>query len=233
MTPDDRLTAAEWVIGLLPPEEMAAATARIERDPDFADEVAWWQERLASLLGHYREVAPPAYLADRIVAALDAPDVRHEKVRRLHWRSAMLGAALGALAASFVGWMVVPATVEQVPAPTPVRPARVLVARLAWATGEQAPAPVAIVQPDLHAVRVAGAVDVPRDRVAQLWRIPAGGAPVSLGLLAATDGQTIALRAANVPVAGSTLAISIEPRGGSPSGQPTGPVVAAGPLAAL
>ena len=69
-------------------------------------------------------------------------------------------------------------------------------------------------------------------RVAELWLIPEGGAPASLGLL--PHDRT---RAVDVPadlhaalVAGATLAVSLEPPGGAPHGAPTGPVVASGAL---
>lgn len=66
----------------------------------------------------------------------------------------------------------------------------------------------------------------------ELWLIPAeGGAPLSvavLGVLAARIEVPQALRARLRP--GATLAVSVEPRGGSPTGQPTGPVIASGKL---
>ena len=69
----------------------------------------------------------------------------------------------------------------------------------------------------------------------QLWLIPEGGKPHSLGLIAA--GQPVQI---NVPPelvnqfgAGATLAVSLEPPGGSPTGQPTGDVIAAGNLTRL
>lgn len=69
-------------------------------------------------------------------------------------------------------------------------------------------------------------------RTAELWVIPAGGTPHSLGLLASRGGTTLTLTADNRArlIAGATLAVSLEPLGGSPTGLPTGPVVATGAL---
>jgi anti-sigma-K factor RskA len=61
----------------------------------------------------------------------------------------------------------------------------------------------------------------------ELWALPDGGAPVSLGLLPAsgrvkrtlTDAQQKALRGS------PKVAVSLEPAGGSPTGAPTGPVL--------
>ena len=71
-----------------------------------------------------------------------------------------------------------------------------------------------------------GAAD---NRALQLWLIAGDNAPVSLGVLPAERRSTHA-----IPVdlrrafAGAVLAISDEPAGGSPTGQPTGAVLATG-----
>lgn len=66
----------------------------------------------------------------------------------------------------------------------------------------------------------------------ELWLIPAGGgAPRSvavLGDLAARIDVPPALREGLRP--GATLAVSVEPAGGSPTGAPTGPVIFAGAI---
>ena len=52
MTPDDRILAAELVVGLLTAEEAARAEQRRTDEPAFAAEVEWWEARLAPLLVH-------------------------------------------------------------------------------------------------------------------------------------------------------------------------------------
>lgn len=75
-----------------------------------------------------------------------------------------------------------------------------------------------------------GSLDVATDKSLQLWALPPGQAPRSLGVLGDTPVQRIdASQSAvtNVP----TLAISLEPRGGVPSERgPTGPVLYQGAL---
>ena len=56
--------------------------------------------------------------------------------------------------------------------------------------------------------------------------MPAHGAPRSLGLLPGGSG-TVALRG-QVLAGADTLAVTLEPAGGSPTGAPTGPIVYAG-----
>lgn len=62
----------------------------------------------------------------------------------------------------------------------------------------------------------------------ELWAVPRSGKPASLGLVSA-QGLT-ALARHRVPIDTKTLAVTIEPQGGSPTGQPTGPIVFAGDL---
>jgi anti-sigma-K factor RskA len=64
----------------------------------------------------------------------------------------------------------------------------------------------------------------------ELWLIPAeGGDPVSLGVLGALDARIVVAESERPRLrAGATLAVSVEPAGGSPTGKPTGPVILTG-----
>jgi anti-sigma-K factor RskA len=73
-----------------------------------------------------------------------------------------------------------------------------------------------------------GAMPVQPLRALELWAVPANGAPRSLGLVR-TAGATELRPGARLDGA-EALAVSVEPVGGSPSGLPTGPIVAAGKL---
>ena len=64
----------------------------------------------------------------------------------------------------------------------------------------------------------------------ELWLIEDGKPPASLGVLPA-DGRGDVLVTASLRdafAAGKTIAITVEPLGGSPDGKPTGPVIALG-----
>jgi anti-sigma-K factor RskA len=81
----------------------------------------------------------------------------------------------------------------------------------------------------------ASAIERPPGRDHQLWIIPVGGTPISLGVIPAEESVKRRLSPALAAQfrAGATVALSREPSGGSPTGQPTGPVVAAGELQAV
>ncbi|WP_374943609.1 anti-sigma factor domain-containing protein [Sphingomonas sp.] len=223
----DDLLAAELAFGLLDADERPAAEQRVNDDPAFAERFRWWQARSLALL-EGRDEAPSAWVWAAIERQLPANDNRRH-LRR--WQAATAVAA--ALALVFGTTLLMrpnAAPVVQASAPVPP-PASTLVAVLA------SPDRGDIVAVDydpagrrlsvLPSALTVGAHD------AELWVIPAGGAPVSLGLLPA---RRRTLRAASPQIAallvpGSTLAISLEPRGGSKTGAPTGAVILTGKIA--
>ena len=73
------------------------------------------------------------------------------------------------------------------------------------------------------------------DQSLELWAIPADGKPISLGVIPAGSKGKVELSEAQKALIGQpiALAVSLEPKGGSPTGQPTGPVLYQGALAAL
>lgn len=77
-------------------------------------------------------------------------------------------------------------------------------------------------------------VTVPSDRDLELWSIPEGGIPMSLGVIRRSSNTQAVLHlspeARQRLASGAVLAISLEPVGGSPTGSPTGPVIFTGKL---
>jgi anti-sigma-K factor RskA len=65
----------------------------------------------------------------------------------------------------------------------------------------------------------------------ELWALPPGGAPRSLGLVAIREKDTLSLKAVADQSLddAAVLAVSLEPSGGSPTASPTGPVLYTGP----
>jgi anti-sigma-K factor RskA len=93
--------------------------------------------------------------------------------------------------------------------------------------GAGAPVLVAVTGPSGRTlVRATSAIPVASDRDLELWAMKAGATrPVSLGVIPPAGRATPASLAV-----GTVLLVSLEPKGGSPTGQPTGPVLYAGTL---
>lgn len=233
MTPEDRIDAAELVLGLLDGTERAAALRRVLAEPGFAAEVAWWRDRLDPFVAGYEAVDPPTGLLDKVERLIDAPPGAAEGRPARSWPWLAGGAVGGAIAASVLAMLVLPSTLKP-PAPAPrveaPAPAPLLVAVLVPAKGEQRQAIAALVEPGEAAARLTAAIEVASNRSAELWVIGADGKPRALGLLSGSESLRSAVKLNLVPAAGETLAVSVEPVGGSPTGAPTGPVVASGQL---
>ncbi|MGI8705039.1 MAG: anti-sigma factor [Sphingomicrobium sp.] len=231
---EGNVLAAEYAIGLLVGQELQRARALASSDPGFAAEVAGWSGHLAQLLDSVEPVQPPARVLAAVKQAISEPPQRADNVytlrRRLNvWRGFTLGAS--AIAASLAVMLVTrPEPIEQVSPPS--EPARPMVAMMS--AEDSAARLVATWDPSARSLVVAAAagVEAVADQSHELWVIPGDGTPRSMGLL--PGAEPAHLRVAE-PMAeylseGATLAVSVEPVGGSPTGQPTGPVIAAGAL---
>jgi len=228
--PED-IEAAELALGLLEGEERAGALRRVLAEPGFAAAVEWWRERFAALFDLWPEVAAPAHVETRIAATLDGGAA--VSTRRFPWP--LLALASSAIAACLLLFILVdPRPSVPVSQPVPAaRPTSLLVATLESGEAEEKVAPVAAVfDAAAGSLRIAAAPEVEPRRVAQLWAIGGDGVPHPLALLSEAPA-TLRLTAADRAriVAGAVLAISVEPTGGSPTGKPTGPVIATGVLA--
>jgi len=230
--PEGSLTAAEFVLGVLDNATHRAVQTRSEREPAFARDVALWQSRLAPLLNEIAPVPPPFAVWPRIRSAVGIRAHGAAARRVSLWQSLPLwrwlsasGFALAAasLAALFVA-------TSQTPLPGVVQP---MAATLASDIGQAVF--VGSIDAQGNFVVLPVAVNIPADRVAELWLIPPGDAPHALGLLDAQHASRVlvpyALRAALTSKA--IVAVSLEQPGGAPAGKPTGPIIAKGLIALL
>ena len=221
--PDDELIAAEYALGVLNQADRAAASERVARDRAFARLVADWEERLAPWAGEIAEVAPPPRVWERIAAQFPAPASERTGLWQnlAFWRIFALASALAAASLAVIVYF--GAVSRQAPLIAAIEGGgtRTFIATLDVGRGTIAVVPASY---------TADATRVP-----ELWLIPADGKPRPLGLLQANKIVTIALPPALVSLAKSNtvLAVSLEPPGGSPTGLPTGPVIATGKLTNL
>lgn len=222
--------AAEHALGVLSLGERAEAEARMAREPAFAILVEAWRARLGPLLESVASVGAPTGLWRRIERALPAND---NAVRRLRfWRGAAMG-SLGLAAASMAMAVMLanrPPVVLQPPAP-------ILNASLAGQPGAQ-PLFVAAYDPQRKVLIITSLVQPGSDpaHVHQLWLIPPDGKPHALGMVEPGKSKSMPMPEGMVPMfqAGSALAVSVEPPGGSPTKDaPSGPIAAKGMLSRI
>jgi anti-sigma-K factor RskA len=223
-----RLVAAEYVLGVLGAEERREVERRLAQEPALRSEVAFWEERLGGLADQIAPVAPPPATWARIEAVIGPPGRPSIWQSLAFWRG--LAIASLTLAAASVAALVYVGLVPSARAP--------LIATLGGSGGQ--PTFVATVTASgINLVIVPAALLTNDPRAFELWLIPAGPPgetrPRSLGLI--QPGQPVRLnirpdlRSSITPDA--TLAVSLEPPGGSPTGLPSGPVIAAGKLTNL
>lgn len=230
------MTAGELALGLLDGDARAVATRRVLAEPDFARAVAAWRERLADLFDLWPEMPAPDLFA-RIEQALFGGERAPQSVPER--RPSKLWPGIAAFSSIAAAGLLVLLLTRPLPAPvapsTPVavRVATVMPTLVAAITPSAAGTPVtAVYDAESGALRLTEAKLARTRHDAELWVIPAGGTPHSLGLLHAQGLTALTLSPENRAriAAGATLAVSIEPTGGSPTGLPTGPVVATGAL---
>jgi anti-sigma-K factor RskA len=231
--PDIDLLAAEYVLGTLPAGERAAVALRLANDRQLAAAVAAWEKRLAPLAEAIAPQEAPSHVWDRIAARIDrlasTPagtvtdiGVMDRRVRR--WRATAIAAS--ALAASlllFAGYREHTRPEQQ----------KTLVAVLQ----KDAQSPAFLVSVDLEQKRLTiRAVSAPPHpgKSYELWLVHDDlKTPRSLGVIGEGPFTTVQPKlAAYAPktIEQATLAVSLEPEGGSPTGAPTGPVLFSGKL---
>lgn len=235
---DDRDTndlAAEYALGVLTGDELRRARDLAMSDTRFRSDVASWSGRLAPMLDEVEPVAPPdgiwATIEDRVGKQADGGNVIQLRHSVSRWRG--VAAAMSALAAC-LAILVVTGIPRTAPAPVQVerQPAPPLVAMLG--DQQQQMKVVASWDPAARQLVLAVTGDMKPDprHAHELWVIPPNGKPRSLGTMG--GGKQMHMRLADALAQllqqGATIAISVEPPGGSPTGAPTGPVVASGAL---
>ncbi|WP_157215986.1 anti-sigma factor [Flavisphingomonas formosensis] len=221
------LDAAEFVLGTLDAEERRAFLLRLAREPEQAAAVAAWRERLMPLGLAAPEVAPPdavwmrieRAIGDAPPAAAAVPPAANDNRRLARWRAGTLAASLLALVMAGV-------------AMRPQQPAEPMMHGSVAALTEQGGAPAVLVAYDrtrqmLKVVPMAMAPEAGRSL--QLWLVAGKAAPESVGML--SPGMAPMRRHMPLdPAAGLVFLVSVEPMGGSPTGQPTGRIAWSGKM---
>jgi len=213
--------AAEYVTGTMRGGARRRFESLLPAHSALRESTLAWGERLMPLTAALAPVEPSGEVWRRISDRLD----RRKSVVTGAWTRLSFWRGLTAFASvAAIGLAVLLANPRAVAPPVVV----VLAATGAAASGAAAAPIVASISGDgtTLVARPIAPVALRPDRSLELWAVPAQGAPRSLGVLPGGSG-VVALRG-KVLAGADTLAVTIEPAGGSPTGAPTGPIVYAG-----
>ncbi|WP_137135801.1 anti-sigma factor [Rhizobium sp. FKY42] len=228
----DEVLAGEYVLGVLPAEKRQQVEQRIRRDRAFAAMVARWQENLSSMDDEYTPQLPPESVFPQVQQRLLTRNSQQTQLSgfgRL-WSSATVWRTL----ALTLFLMLIGVAIFGLQPPSSLKTGGQLQAQLKGqdATNMSLLASFEPRSGRLVMTPIANSQAEPKSL--QLWMIDGNAPPVSLGLMPDIGtGDVIIPDAMRRRIAnGVTLAVSLEPKGGSPSTGPTGPVLMSGQMAA-
>lgn len=221
------LLAAEYVLGSLQGPARRRFEAWMMESRQVREEVWFWEARLSGLA----DSVPPVPAPERVWTAINDrlwPQTdtwaTPEPVRRSGWNLSWLWPSWSVLATAAV--LVMAVLWVQTPEPTGYPGLSGAIVQ------ENVADPLWLVSDDVRDNRLrlrsvaAQAAEANRDY--ELWVVPTEGAPRSLGVITAED-RTLQIELSEELRASldasRTLAISLEPTGGSPTGVPTGPIL--------
>ena len=222
---DDQVLVAEYALGLLEGGERAALSRRIATEPALAADLRRWRARLASLDTEFAEVTAPAGVLPRLETRLFGAE---KAAPGGWWNSLALWRGLTAAAAA-VAVVAVGVNLMQ-PRVDPNVLATQLVAALQAQEGSGVEF-VALYDQGSGEVRITSlrGEAVP-DKDFELWYIKGEEPAVSMGVIPVDERMEIPLDASTKAKMepGTVFAVTLEQKGGSPTGKAQGPIVAVG-----
>jgi anti-sigma-K factor RskA len=233
---DGDLRYAEYVLGVLDGDERAAVAQDIESSSAAAGAVAMWERHLLPMTDEIVDVVPAPYVWARIRDALKLNAPARATPRKGLWNNLPLWhwIGIGASAVAIASVMILMIPPRPSPAPVAVS-AGYMVSSIQQDNGVTGWTATMDLQNARMVVVPATPAAFAQGRAPELWLIPAGQKPISVGMIMPDKPTTLALDPVLLSRLGPTaaLAVSVEPIGGSPTGQPTGPVIAKGAISAV
>jgi len=221
--------AGEYALGTM----QGAAKKRFERslvrDSDLQRELWAWENHLFGLSEVLPRVQPPERVWNTIEKRIGASPSPAKRLwdRLDFWRPfAILSTALAFCLLLFLGY-------QQWNGGAPVPR---MVAYLNDPTAQPAWLMTLDLKSKSFSAQALHPPPIGPDQALELWMLPGQDQrPISLGLLPTTGSKVVALtdEKYRALISASGLAVSLEPKGGSPTGAPTGPVLYQGSLQTL
>lgn len=224
--------ADDYVLGLLEQGEAQAVEAEMERNPALRQAIARARERFLPLDLTAPASPASAELWERIERQLEtlrpvmtrgealAQPAANDNAIKKHlalWRAtALAGLAASLLLAAALGWNL-------------TRSVEPLVVAVLVNEAGDVQAVVEDFGSERAIVRLLTDVALPADRTMQVWTLPSKETgPISMGLLPQSRSMKLAPPKLPRPQDAQLYEITLEPAGGSPTGRPTGPILAKG-----
>ena len=219
--------ASEYVLGTLRGGARRRFEGYMKADPALRTLVVNWETHLSPLAERLAPVSPHARVWTKIEARLAHSGEKAASgskgglwMNLSFWRSVGLGAS--SLAVALVTAMLVLKPIERSPILTAVLAEDNNVARVF----------VEQQKSGLLTVKMVTPWKTMNGMALELWVVPKDGAPRSLGVINDTGETRLALVGMEEKLSGGLVfALSKEPPGGSPTGQPTGSVMCKGAIA--
>lgn len=205
----DEALAAEYALGTLRGNARLRFEARQKTDKILAKKVGDWQTLLSGLDNHIIPVIPPETVWKRI--SLSLPERHSWRTRVLTW-----GVAAGILLMPLTTWYTL--------RPLQMTPLTVLSGSQQgqWVVSTDQSRKILSITP-------VSSMIIASNKSYELWIIRAGKKPQSLGLLNEKEMTQLGTLKGRL-ITGDIIAISLEPHGGSPTSQPTGPIMFVGKI---
>ncbi|NTG06004.1 anti-sigma factor [Rhizobium rhizogenes] len=220
----DEVLAGEYVLGVLSLEDRQKVERRMRSDRQFAAIVSRWEQNLSGFNDDYEMVAPPASVFPKVEKRVFGETAfgAHVWGSLLLWRSVAFGSlflAIGVLMFTVTNYTSQPSPGKQLSASLAGQNSPInLLANYDATNGLLRVTPVAAGQP--------------QEKSLELWLIRGSDPAEALGILPQTGEGEIVLPSElhSKLTEGAIIAVSVEPFGGSPTGKPTGNVIASGTI---
>ncbi|MET1114559.1 MAG: anti-sigma factor [Comamonas sp.] len=222
--------AGEYVLGTLSQQERREVETQLPGNPALREAVAAWEQRFVPLLSLVEPVAPPEHLWARVARSLEPASTAPERASSARpkplpwWRDFESLRLWRGLTAGGFALATLLAALLVVRAAAPQPGTRFMVVLVA--PEDRTPGWVMQTSSTRQIELIPLAVtEVPEDKALELWtKADSWNAPVSLGLI--EPGHSVQVPLDRIPGVqpNQLFELTLEPRTGSPTGRPTGPI---------
>ncbi len=214
------MLAAQYVVGTLAGRARKRFESLLLNDADLRGLVGQWSDRMNTLGANLPRQSPTTDLLPIIKQRLGFQSVRKQSGVSKAWR-------YWALLTSLASVLLVMVLIVRVPEPVELRPYNNIVSVLVDNARTQTVLIKSSLAENTLSIKILQTRALARSKDLELWVVTTSSPkPKSLGVIPASGTVRILLTPQNITWLknAKAFAISVEPKGGSPTGSPTGPI---------